>query len=316
MGRIAPFDVLVLGGGGVLGEAWMTAALAGVHEAGGPDARASGSFIGTSAGSVVGAGLAGGVAPHDRLERLEREPARARTPPAAAPSAVAQALALAGSAGRAATAAAAAPAIALGLRVSEPAGALLRRTALARVRSGRWSLAELGRAIDRLGLRWDGRLLVAAVDVASGRRVMFGAPGARQASVSEAVVASCAIPGVCPPMRIGERTYVDGGVWSPTNMDAAIDVRGASVLCLNPTGSLGGPVAFGVVGALSRSLAAGEAFALRRRGARVTVVDPDRGSSIAMGANLLDAGPRPDVIAAGLEQGRRLAGELAKQRRE
>jgi NTE family protein len=89
MGRIAPFDVLVLGGGGVLGEAWMTAALAGVHEAGGPDARASGCFIGTSAGSVVGAGLAGGVAPHNRLERLGREPARARTPPAAAPSAVA-----------------------------------------------------------------------------------------------------------------------------------------------------------------------------------------------------------------------------------
>src|SRR5436190_2928410 len=316
MGRIAPFDVLVLGGGGVLGEAWMTAALAGLHEAGGPDARASGCFIGTSAGSVVGAGLAGEVAPHDRLERLAREPARARTPPAAASSAVAQALALAGSAGRAATAAGAAPAIALGLGVSEPAGALLRRTALARVRSGRWSLAELGRAIDGLGLRWDGRLLVAAVDVASGRRVTFGAPGARQASVSDAVVASCAIPGVCPPMRIGERTYVDGGVWSPTNMDAATDVRGASVLCLNPTGSLGGPVALGVVGALSRSLAAGEAFALRRRGARVTVVDPDRASSITMGANLLDAGPRPEVIAAGLEQGRRLAGALTKQRRE
>jgi len=88
------------------------------------------------------------------------------------------------------------------------------------------------------------------------------------------------------------------------------------VLCLNPTGSLGGPVALGVVSAMSRSLAAGEAFALRRRGARVTVVDPDRASSIAMGPNLLDAGPRPDVIAAGLEQGRRLAGALAKQRRE
>src|SRR2546423_13028671 len=87
MGRIAPFDVLVLGGGGVLGEAWMTAALAGLHEAGGPDARASGCFIGTSAGSVVGAGLASGVAPHDRLERLAREPARARAPPAPASSA-------------------------------------------------------------------------------------------------------------------------------------------------------------------------------------------------------------------------------------
>src|SRR5436309_12374151 len=97
MGRIAPFDVLVLGGGGVLGEAWMTAALASLHEAGGPDARASGCFIGTSAGSVVGAGLARGMAPHDRIERLARERARVRTPPAARPSAAAQALSLAGS---------------------------------------------------------------------------------------------------------------------------------------------------------------------------------------------------------------------------
>src|SRR2546429_9766454 len=87
MAGMGPFAGLVLGGGGVLGGAWMTAALAGLHEAGGPDARASGCFIGTSAGSVVGAGLASGVAPHDRLERLAREPARARTPPAAAPPA-------------------------------------------------------------------------------------------------------------------------------------------------------------------------------------------------------------------------------------
>src|SRR2546423_4791894 len=108
MGRIAPFDVLVLGGGGVLGEAWMTAALAGLHEAGGPDARASGCFIGTSAGSVVGAGLASGVAPYDRLGRLALEPARARRPPPAAPSAVAPDRRPAPGAGRAETAAAAA----------------------------------------------------------------------------------------------------------------------------------------------------------------------------------------------------------------
>src|SRR2546423_14739675 len=84
MGRIAPFDVLVLGGGGVLGEAWMTAALAGLHEAGGPDARASGCFIGTSAGSVVGAGLASGVAPRDPPARPARGARRGATPPAPA----------------------------------------------------------------------------------------------------------------------------------------------------------------------------------------------------------------------------------------
>jgi NTE family protein len=306
--------VLVLGGGGVLGEAWMAATLAGVHEAGGFDARGCGGYIGTSAGSIVAAGLAGGLAPRERLEQIEREPARGEARRAGSEPAFALALELLTGAGRAATAAAAAPAIALGLRFAEPAGALLRRTALARMRTGRRSLAELGRAIDRLGLGWDGRLLIAAVDVASGRRVMFGARGAREATVSQAVQASCAIPGICRPVRIGEHTYVDGGVWSPTNMDAAGVDRRARVLCLNPTGSLRAPVPVGILAAVSRSLAAGEALALRRRGARVTVVNPDRASSLAMGANLLDSGPRPDVIAAGLAQGRRLAAALAQQR--
>jgi NTE family protein len=307
-------ELLVLGGGGVLGEAWMAATLAGLQEAGGFDARRCGGYIGTSAGSIVAAALAGGVAPRERLKQIEREPVRARAQRAGREPTLPQALELLAGVGRAATAAAAAPAIALGLRFAEPAGALLRRTALARMRAGRWSLAELGRAIDRLGLSWDGRLLIAAVDVASGRRVMFGARGAREASVSQAVQASCAIPGICRPVCIGERTYVDGGVWSPTNMDAAGVGREARVLCLNPTGSLRAPLPIGILTAVSRSLAAGEALALRRRGARVTVVNPDRASSLAMGANLLDSGPRPDVIAAGLAQGRRLAAALAQRR--
>ncbi len=56
-------DALVLGGGGILGEAWMSGVLAGFHEAGGFDARECGCFIGTSAGSIVAAALAGGLAP-------------------------------------------------------------------------------------------------------------------------------------------------------------------------------------------------------------------------------------------------------------
>ena len=114
-------------------------------------------------------------------------------------------------------------------------------------------------------------------------------------------------------MSSGGRSYVDGGVWSPTNMDTASPSRGARVLCLNPTGSLRASTrvpaaAFGVV---SRSIAAAEALALRRRGAEVSVVNPDGRSRAAMGANLLDPGPRPAVAAAGLRQGRRMAAEQA-----
>ena len=131
--------------------------------------------------------------------------------------------------------------------------------------------------------------------------MVFGEPGAPEAGVGEAVEASCAIPGVFRPVEIDGRSYVDGGAWSPTNMDAAPAERGQRVLCLNPTASL---PAFG---ALSRSIARFEALVLERRGASVTIVSPDKASGKAMGSNLMDGSSRDEVVAAGLAQGRALA---------
>src|SRR5947208_3955609 len=48
--------------------------LAGVHEASGWDPRDCEHFVGTSAGSIVAAALAGGVDPRTRLERLPAQP--------------------------------------------------------------------------------------------------------------------------------------------------------------------------------------------------------------------------------------------------
>ena len=56
-------DVLVLGGGGVLGEAWLRSALAGLEAASGWDLRECDAFVGTSAGSIVAAVLAAGRRP-------------------------------------------------------------------------------------------------------------------------------------------------------------------------------------------------------------------------------------------------------------
>jgi NTE family protein len=208
---------------------------------------------------------------------------------------------------------AAAPLASLALSSTAAGGAALRRMALARVPRGRRSLAELGRLVERLGVQFDGRLQLAVVELESGRRVMLGAPGAPRLSVSEAVQASCAIPGVFRPISAGGRTYVDGGVWSPTNMDAAQVARATRVLCLNPTGSirptLRAPA--GAVGVVSRSLAGAEALVLTRRGASVRTVNPDDGSVQAMGTNLLDPRPRAAVIGTGLAQGRSLGRALA-----
>src|SRR5258705_1033 len=73
----------------------------------------------------------------------------------------------------------------------------------------------------RPGAAFAGRVGVAAAPRRSGRRVLFGVPGAPDASVRDAVLASCAVPWLFAPVEIGGREYVDGGVWSLTNLDAA-----------------------------------------------------------------------------------------------
>jgi predicted acylesterase/phospholipase RssA len=62
---MAPFDgkppnVLVLGGDGLLGAAWMTGVLAGYEDATGADVRRCRRFVGTSAGSIVASSLVAG----------------------------------------------------------------------------------------------------------------------------------------------------------------------------------------------------------------------------------------------------------------
>lgn len=287
----------------------MNALLAGLEESSGYDARNCACFIGTSAGSIVASALAGGVRPRVRLGDIAERPAAAQADVGESQSGVRRAVEALAELGSVA----AAPLASLALTSTAAGGAALRRLALARIPRGRRSLAELGRMVERLGVQWDGRLQLAAVELESGRRVMLGAPGAPELSVSEAVQASCAIPGVFRPVSAGGSTYVDGGVWSPTNMDAAQVTRGSRVLCLNPTGSMRPTlrVPAGAIGAVSRSLAAAESLALSRRGAKVTTVNPDPASLRAMGTNLLDPRRRADVIGAGLAQGRQLAQAFA-----
>jgi NTE family protein len=299
-------DALVLGGGGTLGEAWMWAVLAGAEQDNGFDARGCGAYVGTSAGSIVAALLAAGIAPQ---ERLEREGAGEAITGAPAESERALAVLL-GTAGEVALAAIA-PLAPLALASADRPRQLLARTVLRAVPAGRRSLRRLGPAIERAGASFDGRLRVVAVELASGRRIAFGAPDAPELAVGLAVEASCAIPGVFCPVEAAGSAYVDGGVWSPTNIDATPVRRGGRIVCLNPTGSLratlGSPA--GAFGPVSRAIAHAEALAMRRRGVQTTTVNPDRASAAAIGLNLMDARRRSGVIEAGLAQGRRLAAD-------
>ena len=281
-------DVLVLAGGGLIGEAWMTGVLAGMEAASGIDFRECEGFVGTSAGSIVSAHLAAGRRPRtpdfpasdlpDELPELDEDANRAL-----AGMLIGGARRTLDGVGRAA-AASLKPFAAGALMAAAPGGALARAALLSRLPADGRRLDQLHANIERLDVRFDGRLRVTAVDRRRGTRTVFGGPGAPPASVADAVAASCTVPWLFAPVRIGGRDYVDGGVWSPTNLDAAAVRRGAEVLCLHPTARLSPRgSALAAIRVLSRPQVTTEVLALQRRGARVRVIGPNDAARDAMG---------------------------------
>jgi NTE family protein len=293
-------DVLVLGGGGLLGVEWMMGVLAGIEDETGFDLRGCEHFVGTSAGAIVAARLAGGRSPR-RPDAVGTDlgPPVALEPQGSAATAL-DAVRRTGEW----TLAAWAPLAPMALAVSGRGGALLRAGLLASIPRPYRTLDDLHDYIARDRVRFDGRLRVACVDRRRGRRVVFGSPGAPHATVAKAVEASCAVPWLFAPVTIGADEYVDGGVWSPTNLDAAPAGRDTHVLCLNPTAGINGTHRLVTVARrVARSAAAVETLALRRRGAIVQAIAPNLESAGTMGADFMDPAPRAYALAAGYRQG-------------
>ncbi|GAA5136673.1 patatin-like phospholipase family protein [Pseudonocardia adelaidensis] len=184
---------------------------------------------------------------------------------------------------------------------------------------GRRRMTSLVRMVDVLQARggapaggWVGGrpLWVVAVDYDAGRRVVFGRTGAPAATVADAVLASCAIPGWFAPQLIGGRRYVDGGVASATSL-ALLARPGAPVLdevyVLAPMASYDydrptDPVAVverRVRRLLTRWLDA-EVRAVRALGTRVTVLTPGPDDLRAMGGNLMNPRRRLQVLDTAL----------------
>ena len=113
------------------------------------------------------------------------------------------------------------------------------------------------------------------------------------------MAASCAVPGAWPPVTIGDRRYMDGGVGSTLNLALAGDCDVAVVLV--PAGR-SAPSPFGGGGAAEI-----DAF----RGSPFDVFADDE-SLTAFGANPLDPACRVPSARAGREQGRRVAGDIAE----
>jgi len=192
---------VVLGGGGVTGVAWEVGLLLGLAEAG-VDLGAADLLVGTSAGSVVAAQVASGV-PLEEMFARQVESASGE---------------IGASIGWT-----------YGLRLLWPwlrAGAnpeRFRTRVGALARAARTVPEEDRRAVIAARLpvhEWPARpLLITAVDATDGTFVAFD----REASVPlvDAVAASCAVPLVWPPVTVGARRFIDGGIRSAANADLA-----------------------------------------------------------------------------------------------
>ena len=80
----------------------------------------------------------------------------------------------------------------------------------------------------------DRTLLVPAIDLDRGTRVVFGAPGHPTVPISQAVTASCTIPGFFQPYEIDGHHYIDGAVSGRCHLDLALEHDVDLLLVVNP----------------------------------------------------------------------------------
>jgi NTE family protein len=146
-------------------------------------------------------------------------------------------------------------------------------------------------------------LWVIACDYDNGHRVAFGRPDAPKCDLADAVAASCAIPGFYEPVKIAGKRYVDGGLWSTSNLDVIRGEQLDLVICLNPTSSLHPPHAWnpaeriaGLVRRQSGRRLGWEAKRLRALGTNVVLVQPTTEDHAVMGPNLMSTRNRNPVI--------------------
>jgi NTE family protein len=297
---------LVLGAGGTTGAAFHAGTLLALQQDLGWDPRQADIVVGSSAGSIVGALLRAGLTTDDLaawgavaeplesgrqarvlLDELEQAgyPLAPGRPTLSLPRA------------------------AMLANMLHPSRLRLHTAVMSLLPYG-W--IDAGRSLQRLGelvTGWPERpLWITAVRTADARRVVFGRDDLHHpVSLGSAVAASCAIPAVFRPVRIGAHRYIDGGAHSPTNADVLVGSGVDVAIILSPMSAQ--------LGALRRrpdhvlrSLFARrlriECAALRAAGMEVHVFEPDAATLATMGVNALDrkrsaAVVRESFLAAG-----------------
>lgn len=299
---------LVLGAGGVLGAAWSVGALCALEEVCGFDPRDADVIIGTSAGSVLGALVAGGVSPRQLRDHQlgipvtegplsgfswDYERATSQRPGRPKFFAKGSGLLLKSSARK--------------LRQMPPTAVLSGL-----LPQGSGSLARIGHlveAITPMG-EWSPHknLWICAMNYQSGTRVAFGRPGSPTAELAQAVQASCAIPAWFKPVEIGGEMYVDGGACSATSVDLLAKMGLDEVYVIAPMVSFAMDRPEHVIAKLERrwrvqvtKRCLREVEKVRENGADVVVLGPGPEDLEAIGANLMDVSRRINVLETSLE---------------
>jgi NTE family protein len=266
---------LVLGGGGVAGIAWEVGILARLADLGSDLAAQADLVVGTSAGACVGA-LVAGQTGYDALIATQRLPVSQTQEQM--------------------------PEFDLNLLV-EIFGLMTSKQhdpAEARRKIGVLALATATVSEDerRKIIAWrvpteewpDRRLIITAVNAETGERVLFDASSG--VSMVDAVAASCAVPGIWPPVTIGGQRYMDGGVYSTCNAGLAKGYARTIVLC---------PVAMGPT----------DDEASTSSHSSLTIV-ADAEAQAAFGPNLLDPASRGPALDAGSDQAAKVADEVRR----
>jgi NTE family protein len=273
---------LVLGGGGVAGIAWITGLLFGLSE-NGVDLRNADLTLGTSAGSAVAAQLGCPISVED-LYRRQVDPALQTREITPDPRLLGQLL-----------------------QAFPTTATPCDRAELTR-KVGQWALqaptvpeAERRSVVaERLPFHsWpDHPLRITAVDAETGQTSIFDRHSGTH--LVDAVAASCAVPGVWPPVTIDGHRYMDGGVRSSDNADLAQGY--ARIVILSPNGLRADEV---VAFPLQEQL-----DILKNAGAKTYLVEPDGRSRSAIGINPLLPETRTPAAEAGRAQAKTIANDL------
>jgi NTE family protein len=299
---------LVLGAGGVVGQAYHAGVLAALEHDLGWDARTADVIVGSSAGSVTGTLLRLGVPAHDLaawaveaplsvesapvLEVLGGEPPEYPPP---GPLDLVRPWRL--------------PSTSLVTRtVRRPWAFRPDVAAVTLMPTGRINILEQAGALEAaFGEGWPEGLWICVARRSDGGRVVFGRPGAPPAGLAEAVAASCAIPAYFAPVHINGVEYFDGGVYSPSNADVLRKEKLDLVIVVSPMSSVRGR-GRGLDAMWRRSVhrrLGREIATLRAAGMTVVRFEPGRRTLPAMGLNAM-AVDRSDAVVqrAFVEAGR------------